>query len=104
MRNMSDLSGYMLETLRDDGDLVMYRGRRPGNSSQDAAPVLVLAPVATAPTPATLDRLEHEFALASELDPDWAARPLALVRHEQRLMLVLADPGGEPIDRVLGRS
>ncbi|HMF59563.1 MAG TPA: AAA family ATPase, partial [Vicinamibacterales bacterium] len=100
---MTDLAGYVLETLRDDGELALYRGR-PRWDPGGAAPLLVLAPVAPAPKPATVERLEHEYALAHELDPDWAAQPLALIRHEQRLMLVLRDPGGEPIDRVLSRS
>ena len=32
-----------------------------------------------------------------------AARPLALVREHGRTMLLLEDPGGEPLDRLLGR-
>jgi hypothetical protein len=32
-----------------------------------------------------------------ELDPAWAAKPLALTRHEGRTILVLEDPGGEPL-------
>jgi PAS domain S-box-containing protein len=47
--------------------------------------------------------LEHEYSLAAELDPAWAARPLVLTRHEGRTILVLKDPGGEPLDRILER-
>src|SRR5262249_21002081 len=50
-----------------------------------------------------LRRMEHEYALRAELDPGWAARPLALAPHQGRTMLVLEDPGGEPLDRLLGR-
>ena len=32
------------------------------------------------------------------------AMPLALARHEGRTILVLADPGGEPLDRILDRE
>ena len=39
----------------------------------------------------------------AELDGDWAAQPVELLRREGRLMLVLADPGGEPLERLLGR-
>jgi hypothetical protein len=46
--------------------------------------------------PQSLRRLEHEYALASKLDPAWAAKPLALTRHDGRTLLVLKDPGGEP--------
>src|SRR5246127_2959082 len=56
------------------------------------------------PLPQSLRRLEHEYLLASELDPAWAAKPLALTRHEGRTLLVLTDPGGEPLDLVLKRE
>ena len=40
--------------------------------------------------------------LKDELDGAWAVRPLELVREGGRTMLVLEDPGGEPLDRPLG--
>jgi predicted ATPase len=46
--------------------------------------------------------MEQEYALRAELDPGWTAQPLELVSHQGRTMLVLADPGGEPLDRRLG--
>src|SRR6266404_5375055 len=97
--SVDEFSRYELEMLRDDQEFALYRGRHPRHLSQ----VLVLAPVAEQPTPASLKRLEHEYSLAAELDAAWAARPLALARHEGRLMLVLEDLGGEPLDRALGR-
>ena len=94
---MTELSGYVLETLRKGGEFILYRGRQRGNPF----PVLLLAPIAEQPAPASLRRLEHEYSLAAELDPAWAAQPLALTRHEGRTILVLRDPGGEPMDRIL---
>ncbi len=35
--------------------------------------------------------------------PAWAAKPLALTRHEGRTILILKDPGGEPLDLILER-
>jgi hypothetical protein len=67
-------------------------------------PLLVVAPTAEQPLPQSLRRLEHEYSLAAELEPAWAAKPLALTRHEGRTILVLADPGGEPLDRILERD
>jgi PAS domain S-box-containing protein len=90
-------SGYVLVPLRESADFTLYRGRQHGNPS----PVLVVAPTAEQPLPQSLRRLEHEYSLAAELEPAWAAKPLALTRHEGRTILVLADPGGEPLDRVL---
>src|SRR6202051_835102 len=97
---MTEHSGYVLETLREGGEFTVYRGRQHGNSF----PVLAVALAAEQPSPPSLRRLEHEYSLAAELDPAWAARPLALTRHEGRTILVLEDPGGEPLDLVLERN
>src|SRR6266446_5913503 len=95
-----DVAGYVLETLAEGGEFALYRGRPPDASGS----VLVRAPVVDRPAPATLQRLEHEYSLAAELDPGWAVRPLALARHAGRTVLVLEDPGGEPLDRLRGAS
>jgi serine/threonine protein kinase len=39
--------------------------------------------------------------LADDLDPGWAARPLAMVRHNGSGTLVLEDNGGEPLELLL---
>jgi serine/threonine protein kinase len=44
----------------------------------------------------------HEYELRDELDPAWAARPLALAREGGRTALLLEDPGGEPLERLMG--
>jgi PAS domain S-box-containing protein len=97
---MTEPCGYVLEPLREGTDLTLYRGRQHGN----ATPVLVVGLAAEQPSPQGLRRLEHEYSLAAELDSAWAAKPLALTRHEGRTILVLKDPGGEPLDRILGRD
>src|ERR1700682_3967552 len=96
---MTELSGSVLETLRKGGEFTLYRSRQHGYRY----PLLVVA-LAEQPSPQSLKRLEHEYSLAAELEPAWAARPLALTRQEGRTMLVLEDPGGEPLDRVLDRA
>ena len=95
----AESSGYVLVPIRKGADFTLYRGQQHGNRS----PVLVVAPTAEHPSPESLRRLEHEYSLASEIDPEWAAKPLALTRHEGRTILVLKDPGGEPLDRILER-
>jgi serine/threonine protein kinase len=97
---MTEAAGYVLEPLRQGADFTLYRGRKHGNSS----PVLAVAVTAEQPSPHGLRRLEHEYSLAAELDPAWTARPLALTRREGRTILILQDPGGEPLDRVLERA
>jgi len=91
------ISGYVLEPLWKGPDFTLYRGRQEDNSS----PILVLALAAEQPSLQSLRRLEHEYSLAAELDPQWSAKPLALTRHEGRTILVLRDPGGEPLERIL---
>src|SRR4029077_7533706 len=55
------------------------------------------------PAQGTLRRLEHEYTLRTKLDPAWAVLPLALVRDSGQTVLVLEDPGGEPLKRLLKR-
>jgi len=96
---MTELSTYALEPLRKDAEFVLYRGRR----NADPRHILVVAPASEQPARGTLKRLEHEYALRTELDPAWAARPLALVRDRRRTLLVLEAPSGEHLDRLLER-
>jgi PAS domain S-box-containing protein len=97
---MAAASEYVLEPIRESAEFTLYRARQHGNPS----PVLILAPTAEQPLPESLRRLEHEYSLAAELEPAWAAKPLALTRREGRTILVLGDPGGQPLDRVLERD
>jgi serine/threonine protein kinase len=60
--------------------------------------------VAEYPAPETLKRLEHECSLREALDPAWAARPIAIARHWDWTVLGLQDPGGIPLDELLGPS
>ena len=95
---MAELSVYDLEVLRKDGELILYRGR-----SRDAlSHVLVLSPVGQRPSPESLKRLENEYSLKEELDPSWATRPIAIATHWDRTVLVLQDPGGVPLNHLLG--
>jgi serine/threonine protein kinase len=97
-----DLSEYKLVPLSEDRERILYRGVHAGPA--DALPrVLVVAPAGEYSSPETLARIEHEYALAAELDPQWAVRPLGLARQQGRTVLVLDDPGGEPLDRLLAK-
>jgi hypothetical protein len=97
---MTAASEYVLVPIRDGPEFTLYRARQHGNSS----PLLAVAPTAEQPLPQSLRRLEHEYSLAAELELAWAAKPLALTRHVGRTILVLADPGGEPLDLIFDRD
>ena len=84
-----------------DGDLVFCREWRP-DTCGTLTSVLAVRLIAEHPPPAILDRLVHEYGLKDELDRAWAVRPLEIVREIGRPMLVLEDPGGEPLHHLLG--
>jgi len=67
------LSAYARGELRHDGDLAPYRGRHPDR--EDEPSILLLTSRSKRGSPGTVQRLEHEQALAPELDPAWAVRP-----------------------------
>src|ERR1700681_3519721 len=90
-----------LQVLWEDGERVFGGGGRDGVDG-DRNAVLAVLPAAEHPTPGSLNRLTHEYELKDDLDGAWAVRPLELVRERGRTMLVLEDPGGEPLDGLLG--
>ena len=89
-----------LHFLWEDGEHVFYRGWRTDGAGGRSA-VLAVLHAAERPLPAALDRLGHEYELRDELDAAWAARPLALTRQGGRMALLLEDPGGEPLERLV---
>ena len=90
-----------LQMLWEDGGRALYRGK---GADEKTAPrsALALRLTADPPLPTSVDRLAHEYGLKDLLESAWAVRPLELVRDRDRTMLVLEDPGGEPLDRHLG--
>src|SRR5215813_6145304 len=95
---MVDLSEYVFEPLREDEEFILYRG----HSKQPGAPsVLLLAPVSLRPALETLKKIEHEYSFRNELDPTWAVRPIILSQYKEQRVLVLEDPGGEPLNRLI---
>ena len=101
-RGMIDLLHCTLEPLHEGGELVLYRAVHASPGDGVAPSALVVGPTGDYVSPATLSRLEHEYSLAGELDPRWAVRPVGLDRYRGRAVLVLEDPGGEPLERLVG--
>jgi serine/threonine protein kinase len=111
---MIELSRYAFESLWTDQEFILYRARRSGLAKEgpssvgreDVGPssILVLAPALEQPELGTLQRLEHEYSLRDELDPEWAVRPIELSYHWHRLVLVLEDPEGVPLEQLLGHQ
>jgi PAS domain S-box-containing protein len=91
-----------LTVLLEDGERVLCRGWRDDGDG-DRTAVLAVLSASEHPAPTFVDQLAHEYGLKDELDGRSAARPLALVREHGRTMLLLEDPGGGPLTRLLGR-
>ena len=96
---MTASPGHPSETLWEDGEFVLSRGVWDG----EPFPLLAVRPSSPQPSPETLARLQRALALREEIDPAWAVRPLRLESRQGRLTLLIEDPGGEPLLRLMGR-
>jgi len=89
-----------MQIIWHDAERLVYREQRQAVDGCFAQ--LVVQTAAEQPSPATLERLAHEFALKDELDEDWALRPLDMRRDANRVQLAFSDPGGELLASLLG--
>ncbi len=80
----------------------MFCRRTPLGADGSSDSVLVVLPASEHPLPSSRERLVHEFGLKDDLDGAWAVRPLELARERDLTVLVLEDPGGGPLVRLLG--
>ncbi len=97
-----DLSDYTLDTLHRHGEFVLCRGRPRTGTRPHPPSVLVLMLRSEHPRPESVRMLEHEHSLRAALDPAWAVPRVELTQHAGRTVLVLEDPGGEPLDQLVG--
>jgi PAS domain S-box-containing protein len=92
------ISEYLIQPLREDEEFILYRGR-PRKGERPS--VLFLVPGSRQPAIETLKKIQHEYSLRRELGATWAVRPRALSQHNDTPVLVLEDPGGEPLHRLI---
>src|ERR1700722_7959195 len=91
-----------LQILWNDGDRVFCREWREAGDGRKS--VVVVFPAVERPSPDSIARLGHEQGLKNYLDSSWALRPVELVHRGDRTILVLEDPGGEPLTPDIGSS
>jgi PAS domain S-box-containing protein len=92
---MTDISGYSFESLRENREFVVFRGKRGGDS------VLLVAPASEHPSTASMDQIHHAYSLRAELDAAWAIQPIDIVTYRGLQALLLHDPGGDFLDRLV---
>jgi PAS domain S-box-containing protein len=97
---IDDKEGYNFQVLSEDGERVLLRGHY--ESAENATTTLLLGPSSEYPTPELIAHLTNENSLRAYLDSSWAARPVRLVRKGSVTGLMLEDPGGEPLARLVG--
>jgi PAS domain S-box-containing protein len=90
------------QVLWEDGERTFCREWR-ADPGAGANSVLTAVLAAEHPTAIGLDYVAHELELKDDLDREWAVRPLEVRREYGRTILVLEDPGGEPLARRLGK-
>lgn len=96
---MMTLPGYtLIAPLCEADDLVLFRAIR----ALDGLPVLIRVPVPSDLSPLLLSRLEHEYELARDLDPDRITRPLAFERFGSEAALVLEKGPTRTLTSLLG--
>jgi len=93
-----EISEYVRECLREDEEFILYRARA---SAAEVPSVLLLTHASIRPRPESLKKIEHEYSLCQDFDPTWAVRPLVLSECNGQKALVLEDPGGEFLHRLM---
>lgn len=92
-----------LRVLCRDGLSVLCREWRLEEDGT-CSTVLKVMSATESPPPLFAERLANEYALKELLDPAAAARPLALESDGGRTVLLLEDPGGEPLSILPGSA
>jgi PAS domain S-box-containing protein len=93
-----EMSEYVRECLREDEEFILYRARA---SAAEVPSVLLLTLASIRPRLESLKKIEHEYSLCRDFDTTWAVRPLALSQCKGQKALVLEDPGGEFLHRLI---
>lgn len=96
---MALLAGYRLEMLLAGHELELFRGRKSDGS--EPCEILVSNVSAEFQPASGVRQLVNELSLAPVLDQPWAVRPIELIRYGARALLILEDPGGQPLYSVL---
>jgi serine/threonine protein kinase len=98
---MAQLSGYALESLREDREIGLFRARPLDSAQRDR--LLVIDVASPSLTPSAAQQIQNEYRLADELESAWALRPHALLSEGGRAIMLVEDPGGQLLQRLLAQ-
>ena len=93
-----DLSEYILEPLREDEDLTLYRGRHQRGDRSERPTILLMAPMPLHPESSRLGQDGHENPLRSALGTASDLRPISVAQYGGQAVLVFENPGDELLD------
>lgn len=93
-----EVSRYIFEPLRRDDDFILYRSH---SRLEEQTSLLLLASIVTRPPIDTIRKIENEYSLRGERGDSWAVKPLTLSKYNGPTALVLEDPSGEPLNRLM---
>src|ERR1700740_3233281 len=93
-----EMSDYVRECICEDEEFILYRARA---SAAEVPTVLLLTPASIYPRLESLKKIDHEYSLCHDFDTTWAVRPVALSECNGQKALVLEDPGGEFLHRLI---
>ena len=92
------LKGYqVLEQICDSSNSAVYRGIR----ESDRQPVILKLLKPDYPTPQEIARYREEYAIASKLNWENAAKAIALEHYQRSLVIVFQDLGGQSLRQYL---
>ena len=95
---MLTIPGYQItEEIHRGSKTTVYRGYR----EHDHCPLIFKTLSADYPTPQDLAYLQHEYAITQDWEENGQPRSYALLKLDNRLVLILQDIGGIAINRVL---
>lgn len=98
---MFTLPGYQLEQqLYSSAQSLVYRGRR----TADNQPVVLKLLNDDYPSPERLARFRREYEMMRSLNIPGVVAAYGLEKNGQSLVMVLADQGGESLDRLLAKG
>jgi PAS domain S-box-containing protein len=95
-----ELSTYIFEAIREEGEYVLYRGQKGDERSS----LPMAESTSNGPAIHSLADSKDETSIQEKLDPERGTPPVAIQRRDGRTMLLLEDPGGEPVGTPPGNS